>query len=53
VRALILAEGGDDLRKLPLSLRKANLERCWRVGRKGIFIRLSAARSVLISSLRL
>ena len=27
MRALIRAEGGDDLRKLPLSMRKANHER--------------------------
>ncbi len=30
----ILAEGGDDLRKLPLSMRKATSNGCWHVGRK-------------------
>ena len=30
----ILALGGDDLRKLPLALRKTNLAGCWRGGRK-------------------
>jgi ATP-dependent DNA ligase len=41
----ILAEAGDDLRKLPLSMRKANLERRWHVGpRASLSIRLSAAK---------
>jgi ATP-dependent DNA ligase len=34
----ILAEGGDDLRKLPLSMRKANLERLLARRPEGIFI---------------
>ena len=34
----ILAEGGDDLRKLPLSMRKANLERLLVRRPEGIFI---------------
>lgn len=34
----ILVEGGDDLRKLPLSMRKANLERVLRGRPDGIFI---------------
>ncbi|SFK10537.1 bifunctional non-homologous end joining protein LigD [Bradyrhizobium sp. Gha] len=37
----ILAEEGDDLRKLPLHLRKSNLGRLdafLRTGRKGIFV---------------
>jgi ATP-dependent DNA ligase len=36
----ILAEGGDDLRKLPLSMRKANLERLLARRPEGIFINL-------------
>jgi ATP-dependent DNA ligase len=34
----ILVEGGDDLRKLPLSMRKANLERLLARRPEGIFI---------------
>ena len=34
----ILAEGGDDLRRLPLSIRKANLERLLRGRPDGIFV---------------
>jgi ATP-dependent DNA ligase len=34
----ILAEGGDDLRKLPLSMRKANLERLLARRRQAIFV---------------
>ena len=34
----ILVEGGDDLRKLPLSMRKANLERLLVRRPEGIFI---------------
>jgi bifunctional non-homologous end joining protein LigD len=34
----ILAEGGDDLRKLPLSMRKANLERLLARRPEGIFV---------------
>ena len=34
----ILAEGGEDLRKLPLSMRKANLERLLARRPEGIFI---------------
>jgi ATP-dependent DNA ligase len=34
----ILAEGGDDLRKLPLSMRKTNLERLLARRSEGIFI---------------
>lgn len=33
-----LAEGGDDLRKLPLSMRKANLERLLARRPEGIFV---------------
>ena len=47
----ILAGGGDDLRKLPLSMRKANLERLLARRPERIFVnRLSVARSVLIFS---
>jgi bifunctional non-homologous end joining protein LigD len=38
--AFILAEGGDDLRKLPLSMRKANLQRLLARRPQGIFINL-------------
>jgi bifunctional non-homologous end joining protein LigD len=34
----ILVEGGDDLRRLPLSMRKANLERLLARRPEGIFI---------------
>jgi bifunctional non-homologous end joining protein LigD len=34
----ILAEGGDDLRKLPLSMRKTNLERLLARRPEGIFV---------------
>jgi hypothetical protein len=34
----VLAEGGDDLRKLPLSMRKANLERLLARRPEGLFI---------------
>ena len=34
----ILAEGGDDLRKLPLSMRKASLERLLARRPEGIFV---------------
>src|SRR6516165_7828613 len=47
----ILVEGGDDLRKLPLHLRKANLERLLaRRPRAPSSTRSSAARSVQTSS---
>jgi ATP-dependent DNA ligase len=42
----VLAMDGDDLRKLPLSMRKANLERLWHAGRRGFSsARLSKAKS--------
>jgi ATP-dependent DNA ligase len=31
----VLAMDGDDLRSLPLSMRKANLGGCWHAGRMG------------------
>jgi len=34
----ILAEGGDDLRKLPLSMRKVNLERLLARRPEGVFV---------------
>src|SRR5215218_10841245 len=34
----ILAEGGDDLRKLPISMRKTNLERLLARRPEGIFV---------------
>lgn len=34
----VLAVGGDDLRKLPLSMRKANLQRLLRGRPDGIFV---------------
>jgi ATP-dependent DNA ligase len=50
----VLAMDGDDLRPLPLSMRKANLARLLRGRPEGISssIRSSVGRSVLISSLR-
>ena len=47
----ILVEGGDDLRHLPLSMRKTNLQRLLRAGRKASSsTRSSAGRSGPISS---
>ncbi len=45
----ILAEGGDDLRMLPLSMRKANLKRLLaRIRKASSLIRLNAASWDLI-----
>jgi bifunctional non-homologous end joining protein LigD len=49
----IFAEGGDDLRKLPLSMPKAKLERLLARRPKGIFVNpFEAARLVLFCSAR-
>jgi ATP-dependent DNA ligase len=50
----ILAEGGEDLRKLPPSMRKANLERlvARRAPKVSSSTRSSVVRSVLIFSVR-
>ena len=48
----ILAEGGDDLRKLPLSTRKANLERLLARRPEGILNRAHPAMDRVMEAFR-